>query len=134
MSCPDYPEPRWPWKCFDCGQYPGDYYARDETWLAAWPDYAAHKSALARRFAGPERTEAVRAGRLCLLLCLDCLTRRLGRPLCEGDFDLALAVNQGIRVGIQIARGYSVLDQAVQQAPGGSVAGAACCVAGPFVP
>lgn len=101
-----YQEPPVPWMCFDCSEYGGDYWVRSETWLAAWPSYQAHRIALVRRLYPDAETRRTmgREGRHVLLLCLDCLSRRLGRPLVTSDFDLSMPVNRPIRVGIEMGR------------------------------
>jgi hypothetical protein len=70
----------------------------DEVWLAAWPTYPEERRALIRANKG------VPGARTHLLLCFDCLSKRLGRPLRIADFDLDVPINAGIRLGIVLGR------------------------------
>jgi len=38
-----------------------------------------------------------------VLLCFDCLEKRLGRNLRKNDFDLEIPVNAGIKLGIRFS-------------------------------
>lgn len=105
------------WCCVDCGGYGGDYMVRHEVWLAAWPDYEEVRAKLAPELrARVERLDqnAVRRapdgetpkshGRGYLLLCCDCLEKRLGRELTIADFDLRIPVNTGIAFGFRLGK------------------------------
>lgn len=75
------PRPR----CFDCkGKY-SIYHVNDEVWLQALPSY-------------PRDVIDAHARGEQLLLCFDCLERRLGRPLTLQDFPECIA-NSGVFFG-----------------------------------
>jgi hypothetical protein len=64
---------------------------KDDIWHAAWPDYSE------------QRARASAEGkRVFLLLCFDCLSKRLGRVLCMEDF-APVPINRAIRLGYELA-------------------------------
>lgn len=87
---------RKPHGCFDCDAFVDNYTVAPEVWLEAWPTYKEDKR------------EAMRLHRntplMWLLLCFDCLEKRLGRPLKIEDFDLTIGSNQGIALGVRMAQ------------------------------
>lgn len=87
--------------CYDCEKASGNYMVHDIVWEVAFPEYRLVKSALKEKY--PDKTDEHRAKRY-VCLCLDCLERRLGRPLEEADFDLKLPINHPLKLGIRIGR------------------------------
>jgi hypothetical protein len=89
--------------CYDCKRGSEFYMVRRETWVRAWPEYdSLRREILAKRrelLRDPDRAFPVSKF---LLLCFDCLERRLGRPLTVDDFDLDLIVNEPIRLGMRL--------------------------------
>lgn len=84
--------------CHDCKGHNDEYMVRPEVWAQAWPTYQHDKKILLAK---------VRDGKLqqwaaFLLLCLDCLERRLGRPLSEADFDFGIVINRPLALGFAI--------------------------------
>jgi hypothetical protein len=92
MSDPD----RKPFRCYDCGDYDPGYMVHRSVWAQAVPEYHVVKRKLVKEFGG-SKSPLVH-----FLLCLPCLERRLGRRLTSDDFDLNLAINQGILYGTEL--------------------------------
>ena len=68
------------WACWDCKGWSHAYMVHDEIWLKAWPDYPTMrlflKSVLCTKSHGREA-----GGEMRLVLCFECLEKRLGRKL-----------------------------------------------------
>ena len=89
------------WHCHDCKGGNHDYMVKKEVWLQAWPTYhEEHKALLAE--IRQARKEGRTNGRGHLLLCFNCLKKRLGRPLTVDDFDLDIIINDGIKLGVKL--------------------------------
>jgi hypothetical protein len=80
-------------RCHDCGNIACEYMVRDSVWNRAWPEYREKKALLVAEHPN-ERWKTH------LLLCFECLQRRLNRSLVPEDFDLHLVINHGILLGL----------------------------------
>lgn len=93
--------------CRDCSRFVPSYMVRDAVWFAAWPTYREDKIAANRQYKG-----TAEAWKAWLLLCLQCLEKRLGRRLILKDFE-SLPVNDIVFFAYEMAlrgpnRGTSV--------------------------
>lgn len=79
--------------CHDCESDADNYMVKDLVWRRAFPDYKKVRFQLKVEGKDPR-----------ILLCFDCLEKRLGRLLTAEDFDLSVPVNAGIALGIRIGR------------------------------
>lgn len=71
---------------------------RDEVWFQAWPTYREDRELLQRTAKAREmQIEAV------CYLCLECLEKRLGRPLVIEDFE-DVPLNKGVFFGYEMYR------------------------------
>jgi hypothetical protein len=84
-------------RCHDCSRHGTGYMVRHEVWDAALSEKER------------ERTES-------LLLCLACVSKRLGRMLTPTDFDPKFRINWPIFCAFQIAGGDSKLDFSMMEA------------------
>lgn len=97
-------------RCLDCGTTRIPYYmVRDSVWKAAVPNYVELKRSRRKTYPGTPRppeagTRWVKNwdARACVLLCFECLEKRLDRKLVPADFDLNLPGNAGIRLGLRM--------------------------------
>lgn len=86
-----------PLRCFDCRKLnKTGYMVSDSVWRSAWPWYGVIRRELTRRL---RETDSTARGRG--ILCCDCLSKRLGRPLEISDFTPA-PINDEIRQGYAI--------------------------------
>ena len=77
--------------CFDCGcgwEALQGYMVRDHLWEEAWPNYGATERLVRWLYRDPS-CHALSW----LLLCLPCLSARLGRKLTLDDFDFTIPLN-----------------------------------------
>ncbi len=84
-------------RCFDCLDRDCPYMVEGLVWKQAWPEYHNELNMLVNRARAKNWPSNVVFG----LLCLRCLSMRLGRPLRIEDFP-NVPINLPIRVGYQM--------------------------------
>ena len=85
------------WDCWDCKQRTDPYMVQDDVWLEAWPDYMVWREHLTSLL----RTKDKPNNPLRLVLCFDCLERRLGRKLVIYDLTSA-PINRLLKKGAEM--------------------------------
>ncbi len=102
-------QPKDVYRCFDCLGKVSMYMVTDRIWDRAWPHHPQHHKIMlkmAQSMSFPDKLSSLTAaGHDSLvhqLLCFDCLSIRLGRPLLMEDFT-ASHQNKPIRLGFQMA-------------------------------